>query len=220
MSYSNGRRLLNEIKASIIACGPVLCIPVGRPVEAILRPVSTNKDSLNSNDLGVLTQWRNRHVKSFLTEFEATESRTEKWLTEIVGPDETRILFMIDDIFGRTFGYMGLAFIDWDKKSAEVDAVVRGSDAVPGGMTKALRTMIKWAEGQLNLRNIKVRVRSDNNALDFYRKVGFKEVKRVSLSKVEESKMIRWVEDNSRSSGEPQLVYMEHVTEEWGHWTA
>src|SRR6266536_841028 len=96
----NGRELLIALKASTGAQGPVLSIPVGIPVEAILRPVATRRGSLKSNDVRVLTEWRNRFVRAFLTEFQADESRTEKWLTDSVGPDDTRILFMVDSLSG------------------------------------------------------------------------------------------------------------------------
>lgn len=213
MNTQCGRKLLRAVKASTIPGMPVLSIPVGSPVEAILRPVSTSKGNLNADDVRKLTTWRNRHVKSFLTEFEATESRTGNWLTQIVGPDDTRILFMIDDIFNRTFGYMGLAFIDWEEGYGEADAVVRGDDVAPGTMTRTLKTMLKWAQLQLNIYKIGVRVRSNNTALNFYYKAGFKEIKRVPLSKVEEANMIKWVENELLHQPDLNLVYMIYNTQ-------
>jgi hypothetical protein len=38
-----------------------------------------------------------------LTEFEATSSQTENRLAETTGPDDTPIVFMADDVEGRTF---------------------------------------------------------------------------------------------------------------------
>jgi hypothetical protein len=68
-----GRRLLRAAKEAAVAHGTVLSLPVGRPVEAILRPVTTREGFLNAEDVQALTQWRNRFVRSFLTEFEATD---------------------------------------------------------------------------------------------------------------------------------------------------
>ncbi len=147
--------------------------------------------------------------EAFLTEFQADESRTKRWLSEMVGPDDTRILFMIDNAAGQTIGYVGLAFIDWHKRSGEADAVVRGIEAPSGTMTKALRTLLDWARGQLGLSDIGVRVRSDNNALEFYRKFGFREVRRVPLRRTEYEGMTRWVEAPSQAPAEPSLVHME-----------
>jgi RimJ/RimL family protein N-acetyltransferase len=167
MASSGGRELLIALKATAGSRGPVLSIPVGRPLAAVLRPVATRKAALNVEDVRLLTEWRNRHVRSFLTEFRATEERTERWLTETVGPDDTRILFMVDDTDGCTVGYAGLAHIDWEHGSAEFDAIVRGAKADPRIMTSALWTMIGWARGQLGLRRLGGRVRSDNRILTY-----------------------------------------------------
>jgi RimJ/RimL family protein N-acetyltransferase len=207
MNEVNGRQLLKAVKASTIAGGPVLSVPVGNPVEAILRPVATRAAALNPNDVRVLTEWRNRFVNAFLGEFEANEARTARWLTEAVAVDDSRILFMLDDTTGRTFGYMGLAFIDWEDLSGEADAIVRGLDCTPGLMTRALRTLLSWAGCQLGLKTLGVRVRSDNSALEFYRKFGFAETRRVPLRRTENGDGILWVENESIDS-DVSLVHM------------
>lgn len=200
--------MLAALKACSTPGGSSLCLPVGMPPVALLRPVATSRERLNPDDVRVLTEWRNRNVRAFLTEFQADEDRTEKWLAEMVGPDDTRILFMVDDLEGRTVGYIGLAFIDWDAGWGEADAVVKGGETPPGTMTKALHVLLDWAREQLGLSNLGVRVRSDNTALEFYRKAGFREERRVPLRKIEEEGMTRWVEDPSRDPGEPSLVHM------------
>jgi len=177
-------------------------IPVGDPCEAVLRPAGT------ANDVRLLTEWRNRFVSSFLTEFEATEERTETWLREVVGPDRTRFLFMLDDVHGRTIGYLGLAFIDWQERTGEADAIVRGVETQPGIMTKALLALLRWAHRELGLTNaLHVRVRSDNPAVNFYLKLGA-ETRRVPLREIKEPGMTRWVEDESFAGSSTELVYI------------
>lgn len=208
MSISQlGRRLLTVLKATAGMPGPAIVIPVGCPPKAFLRPVATRKELLNPEDVRMLTEWRNRFVQAFLTEFQATESRTARWLTEVVGQAEGKILFMLDDLNGRTFGYMGLD-MNWEQAYGEADAIVRGAEAAPGTMKLALQTLLSWARGPLGLRELGVRVRSDNTALEFYRKVGFQEIRRVPLRRVEEPQMIRWVEDMSLESSKVYLVHM------------
>lgn len=208
MDAMTGRQLLASVKASTSARGPALSLPVGRPVAAVLRPVSTKAGQLNPEDVRLLTEWRNRFVGAFLNEFEANENRTAHWLTEMVGPDDTRILFMADNAEGTTFGYMGLAYIDWQNSYGEADAIVRGLEAPAGLMSQGLRTMLEWAQVQLGLTRLGVRVRSDNTALEFYRKFGFDEVRRVNLRRTELSDGIRWVEDDSAVEAGPSLVHM------------
>jgi RimJ/RimL family protein N-acetyltransferase len=202
---SSGQELLQALKTGSQAS---FSIPVGEPVEAMLRPVVTIAGKVNREDVRVLTEWRNRFVRSFLTEFEATAGRTEAWLTEVVGPDETRILFMLDDLDGRTIGYLGLAFIDWEERTGEADAIVRGGDHLPGVMTKALLALLRWAHRELGLTTgLNVRVRSDNPAVHFYLKLGT-ETRRVPLREVEEPGLKRWVEDETLAASSTELVYI------------
>lgn len=204
---SRGEEFLRALKANSTPIGPCLCIPVGLPVEAVLRPVGTVTGRLNANDVSLLTEWRNRFVNSFLTQFKATESRTEKWLTEVVGPDPTRILFMLDDARGQTAGYLGVAFIDWKELTGEADAFVRGSELPPGVMAKSIFTLLDWAHEQLGLKSMSGRVRSDNPALSFFLKFA-KETKRMPLRRIEEPGIVRWVEDETSDGDSPSLVYM------------
>jgi RimJ/RimL family protein N-acetyltransferase len=204
---SGGRELLITLKANATANAPYLCIPVGLPVEAVLRPVATAAGRVDAGDVHVLTDWRNRFVSSFLTEFVATEPRTEQWLTEVVGPDPTRILFMLDDALGATVGYLGLAFIDWDNLTGEADAIVRGADTAPGVMARAMFTLLDWAREQLGLKSVGARVRSDNPALRFFLKFAT-ETKRVPLRAVQEPDMIRWIEDETLVDAPISLVYI------------
>jgi hypothetical protein len=206
---ANGKYLLRYYKQTAGRRSALLCLTVGQPYRALLRPVATQQNLVNPNDVRLLTTWRNKYVSSFLTEFTATPERTENWLTNIVGPDDGRILFMVDDLNGRTFGYMGIAFINWDDKYVEADAVVRGDSAPPGTMSSALKTLLAWSNIHLGLEQIHVRVRSDNSALEFYRKVGFVEQKRVPLGRSTQGAMIAWAEDASVRTPQVELVYME-----------
>ena len=205
-----GRELIQAAKASAAPAQPTLCLPVGQPVVGLLRPVVTRPGATSPTDVRALTEWRNRFVEAFLTEFEAREERTERWLVESVGPDDTRILFMVEDDGGRTVGYMGLAFIEWDTGYAEADAVVRGANAPPRLMTRSLETMWSWGRGALGLTRLGVRVRSDNTAIAFYRKIGFRERGRVPLRRDRlDDGLTRLVEDPLSGAGEPSLVHME-----------
>ena len=203
VEMSNGRELLQAFKEQ-----PGHSIRVGTG-EGILRPVPTSPARLNLSDVRVLTEWRNRYVKAFLTEFAATEERTAKWLTEVVGPDPTRILFMLDDVNGQTIGYLGLAFIDWNARTGEADAIVRGLDGAPGLMSKALLTLLRWAHEELGLTGgLNVRVRSDNpRAVEFYSRLG-RETRRVPLREIKEPGLTRWIEDESLATSSAQLVYL------------
>ena len=207
VSRHPGRELIQALKAAATAHQPCLSLPVGSPVEAVLRPVAVMEGRLNGNDVRALTEWRNRFVTSFLTEFEATEARTAGWLTRDVGPDSSRILFMLDDARGRTLGYLGLAFIDWERRTGEADAIVRGADGLPGVMARAMAAILGFGYEQLGLETLGVRVRSDNPSLRFFQKLGT-ETKRVPLRRTEEPGVIRWSEDDTVAMPQASLVYL------------
>lgn len=203
-----GRQLLTSLKATAAAGKATLALPVGDPVCAILRPIPTAPGSLDPIDVQLLSEWRNRFVKSFLTEFVANDARTGKWLNSAVHEDDGKILLMVENLQGERIGHIGLGFIDWSAGYGEADAIVRGGNSPPGLMKLALQTALKWAKEQLGLTTLGVRVRSDNTALDFYRKVGFEEIKRVPLGVSETPGMITWFEDPDLKDSRASLVHM------------
>jgi RimJ/RimL family protein N-acetyltransferase len=204
----DARQTLAVLKAGAARDKVTLVIPVGKPVVACLRVIPTLADRLDPLDLELLSEWRNRHVKSFLTEFVATPARTAAWLSGHVHGNDGKILFMVENLDGARLGHIGLAFIDWRTGYGEADAIVRGGDSPPGLMKLALQTTLQWARDQLGLTSLGVRVRSDNPALAFYRKVGFHETKRVPLTSAAQADGIVWTEDPALGDAEPSLVYM------------
>ena len=209
-ALADGRSLLCALKAGAGHSGPQAGLLVGRPPKAFLRVVATQPGRIRTDDVQCLTEWRNRFVTAFLTEFNATNGQTERWLSDTIGPADSKILFMLDAPDGKTLGYMGLAFIDWDKGYGEADAIVRGGLAEPGVMSDALRVLLSWARLALGLAQLGVRVRSDNPALAFYVKLGFVEQFRVPLRRSETPGKTVWIEDPSLGVGlgSPSLVHL------------
>jgi len=184
-------------------------IPIEGFPEARLRSVTTTNPRVD--DVAKLTAWRNRHHRSFLTEFTATEERTKDWLTGAVTADDSRVLFMIEERNGGVLGYVGLAFIDWANRYGEADSVVRGEAVSPGIMGAAVKSLINWGRAELKILDYGVRVLSDNPALDFYNKQGFREKSRVSLRPVRSPTGIAWEETSGLVVEGRQLVYMNYV---------
>jgi hypothetical protein len=139
-----GRRLVAAVKDSARAGEVCLCLAAAEG-GIMLRPVGTAPGAASADELRVLSEWRNRHVTAFLTEFEATPDRTAAWLESAVGPDPGRIIFTLREPDGAIFGHCGLAFADWTTGTFELDGVARGTPAVPGGMSAAVRTLLNWS---------------------------------------------------------------------------
>lgn len=172
-----------------------------------LRPVSCGQPA--PDDVYCLTYWRNQNAQAFLSEFVATEARTERWLREYVCPDPTRVVFMVE-VAGETVGYMGIANIDWAQRSFELDGIVRGrGDAPPGVMTCGVLTMIDWAGGYLGLDRPEVRVLAHNTrAVAFYRRMGFVGSRHVALRRVTSDGESQLIEDPAAQPAAAVLMYM------------
>lgn len=174
---------------------------------ARLRPVSCGQPA--SADVYYLTRWRNQNVHAFLSEFVATEARTERWLREYVGPDPTRVVFMVE-VGDQIVGYMGLAQIDWNRRSFELDGIVRGRANAPRGvMTCGVLAMIDWAVNCLGLCHPVVRVLAHNtHAVAFYRRMGFADSCRVALYKVTSDDGSQLTEESTGEAATAMLIYM------------
>lgn len=205
---AQGRDLLALLKQVASAGAVPLTIPVGQPVQALLRVIPSQPAHLDSEDLSLLSDWRNRYVKSFLTEFHAHPERTASWLCNHVHENDGKILFMLESLNGERWGHIGLAFIDWQSGYGEADAIVNGGAAPRGLMKLGLQTCLRWAKQSLGLQTLGVRVRSDNPALEFYKKVGFQEIKRVPLAHEIDGENINWFEAPELGDDVPALVYM------------
>lgn len=207
---TEGQGLLRLLKDNTRAGEAGLVLPVGIPVRALLRPIASVPRATDATDVRLLSDWRNRHVKSFLTEFVANEARTTAWLTGPIHANGGKLLFMLDALDGVRLGHLGLGFIDWSAQYGEADAIVSGGIAPPGLMKLALQTLLRWAHDQLGLQTLAVRVRSDNPAVAFYEKVGFRELRRVPLVVRRGTDFTEWVEDESLAQSEASLVYMRY----------
>lgn len=131
-----------------------------------------------------LTVWRNEHKYVYPSQFTATPESTKSWMTSRLLDVPDRILFLVENKFGKTIGHLGfangLAMIKENKSYLEIDNVVRGVKSVDQGlMAKALRSLLDWADEKLMPEQIFLRVFSDNEkAIQFYLKNGFiKDVK-------------------------------------------
>lgn len=207
-----GKALLKALKEVPSQSPPHLGLKIAGYEGYFLRPITTKHGQINPKDVTHLTEWRNLYPKSFLTEFNSTELQTSEWLCDKCHHDDSRISFMIENAHGDSVGYMGIAYIDWEKSYVEGDSIVSGCINPKGLMTAGLITLLRWAKGQLGLQNVGVRVLSDNPALLFYKKMGFHEVRRVPLKMVNiKEDIVQWIEDESLTNASRHLVHHKWI---------
>ncbi len=165
-----------------------------------LRPLTTTTLQ-NTEEIEWLAHWRDAVQWTFPAQFTITIDGTRRWLERAVLENIDRILFWIEvcaphTSIWRTVGHAGLFLHGENSAICEIDNVLRGvPDIAPGIMAMAMQALLAWKFTQLGFQESYLRVFSDNmRAIDFYRRIGYREIQRVPLQKIEESQGIRWEE--------------------------
>jgi len=187
--------------------GNDFCIPVyknGTQI-AILSPITKRHldDNIRNDELvRLLSEWRRTNAKWYPTVFKVTYDGTRKWLRDQVIGAEDRILFMVKTMDGNPFGHMGFY-------RGEADNFIRGrKDILNGGMTSALRAMLNWAFIDLDLKDLYLRVFSDNTrAIAFYDRCGFRPIYKIPLKKYKGHGFIRWEESHEEGINEAKRYF-------------
>ena len=117
-----------------------------------------------------LTEWRNKNVKAYPTQFTATLDSTSAWLKGNVLSVPDRILFLIVNNTGKNIGHIGFNNCFNENLLFEIDNVVRGVRNLDKGIiSKSLLALITWASRVINTNGFFSRVLSDDiKAIDFY----------------------------------------------------
>ena len=98
----------------------------------------------------------------------------ERWFESLIG-DESQHVFSIETLEGQHIGGTGLHSIHWRYRHAEVGIFIGEKEYWGSGYgSEALRLMLAFAFGQLNLNRVYLHVQADNErAVRAYRKCGF-----------------------------------------------
>jgi RimJ/RimL family protein N-acetyltransferase len=138
------------------------------------RLVCLDEGLSNSHEvISNLTQWRQKYMRYFLTQFEATFERTQHWVKNGVIPDPSRILFLIETADGDILGNFGVCNIE--THSAELDNLIRGKK---GGHQKLIYfaeiAMLFWIFNVLEKKEAALHVFSNNDrTIALHTSIGF-----------------------------------------------
>ena len=173
----------NETRSSLIAQAktgeffPAIPIPIHDAWEiriGALYPISSIDAGIH--DLAsILAEWRQKHMRYFLTQFTATPERTLAWMRDVCVADNTRIMFLIREALAdRLIGHVGARNIQDGK--AELDNMIRG---VKGGhadlMHYAVLALIDWLRNVLDVTRIYTGIFASNApAIRFHERVGLR----------------------------------------------
>ncbi|WP_417911584.1 GNAT family N-acetyltransferase [Candidatus Electronema sp. TJ] len=149
----------------------------------------------NNFIIAALTTWRQRYMKYFMTQFQATHDRTRKWIEDIVIPSHNRILFLICLLDGEAIGNFGACNLS--KKSGELDNLIRGKK---GGDPQLIYfteiALLNWMFDYLDYDIVKLRVFSNNYlTIRLHYSVGFSITHVVKLFRQEFNGTVEYIEN-------------------------
>lgn len=129
-----------------------------------------------------LTAWRQRYMRYFLTQFEATVPRTRAWLEDIIIPSSDRILFVIFLTSGEAIGNFGIC--NMTASSGELDNLIRGrKGGDPRFIFYCELALLSWMFGHLDYRRSNLHVFSNNQpTIKLHSSVGFSALKSIRLT--------------------------------------
>jgi len=149
----------------------------------------------------MLAAWREKHAWWFPAQFKVTTEGTARWLKKGVVETPDRLLFMIS-VDGRYIGHVGLFRFEFDDRTCEIDNIVRGEPGHPGLIGDAITSMIRWGSTHLGLKGFTLQTFADNEkSLALYARLGFRQVKKVPLLKIEAEDRVEWVDPPPDYSG-------------------
>ena len=149
--------------------------------------VPLSKVHLDDNNLiSELMYWRSKHLYAYLDRTEPTWVSTKNWLDRYVVNNQNRVLFLVIDKFGTRHGHLGI----WLRENGvfELDNVLKSPESnSPRLFSASVEVLSNWINELLNLQNLKLRVlKSNEHAVAFYLRLGFK---------IENTESVQWVEN-------------------------
>jgi len=170
-----------------------------------LWPINRSFD-VTDEIVELLVKWRNKSMKYFKTQFNASPDTTKQWLQNNIAQNN-RVLFLIF-IEGKPVGHYGLSNILED--SAELDNAIRGErDGAPDLFIEIEKYLIKFCFEQLKLRSLSAKVFSNNFlALAMHQKFGFEVAATYPLRLVETEGKKEFIECEDQESN-VSFAYIE-----------
>lgn len=135
--------------------------------------------AVNRSSIAQLQEWRNRpDLRRYFREYrEISDEMQRRWYEERVLTNKDQVDFEIhDQATGDLIGHCGLYYISWTNRTAEFTVYIGDMNYRRGGYgSDALRLLFSFGFDSLNLNRIWCEVYSNNEAIQVYRHLGFKD---------------------------------------------
>tara|TARA_R110002074_G_scaffold29132_1_gene83631 strand:+ start:135 stop:677 length:543 start_codon:yes stop_codon:yes gene_type:complete len=145
----------------------------------MIRGKKVSLHAVEKEHLPILQNWRNDpEYRKYYREYrELTLSHKENWYKNKIVDDDTWQFFVVkpnkEDV---VIGSCGLIYINWVHRTAEFSITIGEQNCRGKGYgSDTLRTLIKYGFEELNLNRIWCEVYDNNDAVEIYRHIGFKD---------------------------------------------
>lgn len=206
--------ILNQYKRKKMD-DPLILIPIldaNDVTIGFLHPITADFKTTIEGCVELLNRWRVENPTLSPSRFPISHDRTERWITEAIILNDSRILFLVQDLSGRYIGHMGFTAICPKDNCAEIDLVVRGEKEInPGMMGYAMAALIRWGRQNLQLEDIYLAVLPYNeHGILFYQRCGFQKAGIIPLIKVDTDGEISWIRCE-KASGLSEYYFLRMV---------
>lgn len=155
-----------------------------------------------------LTAWRQKFMRFFLTQFEATPARTKVWLDNVMLPSTDRLLFTICLPNGQMVGNFAVCNIA--DNSGELDNLIRGRK---GGDPRLIYycelALLCWMFLFLDYRSANLHVFSNNRpTIRLHTSVGFSVANSIPLTQRNSPGLVEYLLDGPEG-GAVDFTYLE-----------
>jgi hypothetical protein len=139
----------------------------------------------------LLTRWRRKYMGFFMSQFEAVEAQTRRWIENATLVDDARILFLVCEK-EKPIGNFGVACLTED--SGKLDNLIRGEHVTtPRLMFYSEIAMVNWLYTDLGLTNVYLYVFTHNDrTIRLHESVGFSVEKVFGLTRVSTPDLVRY----------------------------
>ena len=132
-----------------------------------------NLRAIEIEDLGCLRDWRNDLMDNFRQWRYLNMLNQHVWLEEITFGIKD-IMLAVEDGSGQLVGVVGLTYVDWVRRSAEVSIYIGRGYWSRGYGSEALRAIINYGFGELCLHRIYSEIfKYNTESLALFEKAGF-----------------------------------------------
>ena len=141
----------------------------------------------------LLSKWRKENEFWSQAIFKVTNEGTKKWLINKLIDVRDRLLFIIE-INDEYIGHVGLWKFDFEKRTCEIDNIMRGEHKYPGAIYHSIIVLQDWARETFGIKDFYLHTLIENEkAIKLYNKLGYKIINEEPLIQVANGDRLEWI---------------------------